>query len=478
MLRTSIIGPHSEPVKPMKNKNLKLDPEMTIFKEEPIKRERMSKLIQQFIRKVEEGYSSKDSENKSKIVKSQLLLLGMVRAIFSGIVIFLGLCTYEYWSPVSNDEPGSFLLIHIFMFVINVIQIFMYLYTIYLNGNYLKYMNIIPKRINMFYYIGPVKIVIQSIMYLVQPLYFEVFRTPAFKETFWDYANYEIGYFYRQFNDYLLLVQFTFHFWHLLYLLLEQTKWNSRKSNIRCRKFGTTNSFHFILVSLSVDQPFMFAICVFVILWVFYSIVIRITESAIYRNINPSDYPTFDDYVTAASAQSTFITYAVCFWYVFISMSTIGYGDIFVTTTFGRIWVVFVVLTGIVVVSILVVVYGNFFNFSKNERQSYNFYNTLLYKEAMKEIAARMIINGFRMRKSLMENQYNHYLHYRSLMIRYGEQMKLLRYEYNQSRSGNDHMRDLFIKIDDTCDMLIKDIEITHPGLKAYIEKHMKSKKI
>ena len=212
-------------------------------------------------------------------------------------------------------------------------------------------------------------------------------------------------------------------------------------------------------------------------LWIFYSVVIRITESGIYRSVMPGDYATFDEYLVAASAQSTLISYAVCFWYVFVSMSTIGYGDMYVNSTLGRIWVVFVVLTGIVVVSILVVVYGNFFNFSKNERLSYNFYNTLLYKESMKTIAAKMIINGYRMRKSVVENQYNQYLAYRSLMIRYGEQMKLIRYEYNQSRSGNDHMRNLFIKIDDTCDTLIKDIEVTHPGLKAYIEKHTRSKK-
>ena len=474
MLRTSIIGPPTEPIK---NKNLQLDPEMKIFKEEPMKRERTSKMIQQFIKKIEEGYSNKDSQNKSKMVKSYIDLLEIVRAILSGIVIFLGLCTYEFWSPVSSDRPGPLLLIHIFMFCVTIAQVTLYIFTIYLNGLYLKYMNIIPKRINMFYYFGPVKISIQSILYLVQPLYFSTFRVAAFTETFWDHANFEIAYFDRQFNDYLLLVQFTFNFWHLFYVLLNQSKWSSRKSNIRCRKFGTTNSFHFMLVSLSVDQPFLFTICVFVMLWIFYSVVIRITESGIYRSVMPGDYATFDEYLVAASAQSTLISYAVCFWYVFVSMSTIGYGDMYVNSTLGRIWVVFVVLTGIVVVSILVVVYGNFFNFSKNERLSYNFYNTLLYKESMKTIAAKMIINGYRMRKSVVENQYNQYLAYRSLMIRYGEQMKLIRYEYNQSRSGNDHMRNLFIKIDDTCDTLIKDIEVTHPGLKAYIEKHTRSKK-
>jgi hypothetical protein len=475
MLRKSIIGEDETNFLPLESKNFKVVRDMVPVNDEPVKKERMSKLIQRFISKIEENYSSLDSEQSSKIIQSKILILGMIRALFSGIIIFLGLTTFEYWSPLTTERQGSLLLIHLLIFVLSVIQVVMYLYSIYLNGLYQKYMNMIPKRINIFYYIGFPKIIAKTILYLVQPVNLVSFRTSLFQESYWEFP--EIRYFNRSFNDYLLLIQFSFNFWQMLYDLSGQTQWASRKSNIRCRRFGTINNFHFILVSLSVDQSFSFAILFFVILWVFYTIVIRITESGLFRSFNPAEFPSFDEYTNSVYGYSTFTNYANCFWNVFISMSTIGYGDIVVMTTLSRVWIVLVVITGIVVVSILVVVYGNFFNFSKNERLSYNFYNSLIYKEQMRNAAGKMMINGFRMRCALKTNDYSKYRHHKNLLAKFAEDFRIIRYHYNQSKDGSDHMRNLFIRIDDTCDMLLKDIERSHPGLKAYIERNIKNKK-
>jgi len=48
-----------------------------------------------------------------------------------------------------------------------------------------------------------------------------------------------------------------------------------------------------------------------------------------------------------------------CLWLVIITMTTVGYGDYYAKTLFGRIWTILCAIWGIFVVSCLVVVLTN-----------------------------------------------------------------------------------------------------------------------
>ena len=62
---------------------------------------------------------------------------------------------------------------------------------------------------------------------------------------------------------------------------------------------------------------------------------------------------------------------------MFITMSTIGYGDINVLSTFSRLWLFFISISGLCVTSIMVVSYSSFLELNNTEDKTYSFYIAL-----------------------------------------------------------------------------------------------------
>jgi hypothetical protein len=90
------------------------------------------------------------------------------------------------------------------------------------------------------------------------------------------------------------------------------------------------------------EEPLRAIFVVFVITLIFLGVGLKLSEGVLLRN-NPKLPATgFEDY-------------ANCFWCVFITMGTIGYGDYFPKTILGRGIIFATALTGIFLSSILIV---------------------------------------------------------------------------------------------------------------------------
>ena len=61
-------------------------------------------------------------------------------------------------------------------------------------------------------------------------------------------------------------------------------------------------------------------------------------------------------------------SYVDSLWYSFSVITTIGFGDVYVTTTFGRILSVFLGISGIIVVALFTSVIVNFYNEMNKKR--------------------------------------------------------------------------------------------------------------
>lgn len=67
-----------------------------------------------------------------------------------------------------------------------------------------------------------------------------------------------------------------------------------------------------------------------------------------------------------------FDVYSNCLWYAFITMSTVGYGDIYAETTYGRLISIIIGITGIFINSLITVILNDIFTFIGGELKSFN----------------------------------------------------------------------------------------------------------
>lgn len=73
-----------------------------------------------------------------------------------------------------------------------------------------------------------------------------------------------------------------------------------------------------------------------------------------------------------------------CMWNVIITLTSVGYGELFPKTFFGRIVGIIICFWGVFIVSFFVVTVTNMLNFSGSEEKSYNLLLRLYYKLELK----------------------------------------------------------------------------------------------
>ena len=87
-------------------------------------------------------------------------------------------------------------------------------------------------------------------------------------------------------------------------------------------------------------------------------------------------------------------------WNVIITMTTVGYGDIYPKTNMGRLVGVVIALWGLFLVSIFTVTLSNLFTFTGGEKKAYDLGERLKIKDELKVSAANVLSSSFRSRKA------------------------------------------------------------------------------
>lgn len=87
-------------------------------------------------------------------------------------------------------------------------------------------------------------------------------------------------------------------------------------------------------------------------------------------------------------------------WNVIITMTTVGYGDIYPKTTMGRIVGIIIALWGLFLVSIFTVTLSNLFTFSMGEKKAYELGQRLTLKDDLKVSAANVLGSSYKSRKA------------------------------------------------------------------------------
>jgi hypothetical protein len=86
-----------------------------------------------------------------------------------------------------------------------------------------------------------------------------------------------------------------------------------------------------------------------------------------------------------------FDSYQNCMWYAFITMSTVGYGDMFAKSLAGRLLATLVAVLGVFINSTLTVIMTDNFTFKGGELKAYNMLNQIEMRERL-DLIVRMLI--------------------------------------------------------------------------------------
>lgn len=85
-------------------------------------------------------------------------------------------------------------------------------------------------------------------------------------------------------------------------------------------------------------------------------------------------------------------------WNMIITMTTVGYGDVYAKSHMGRMIAIIIAFWGVFYVSLFVVALTNILNFESVESKAYMLLQRLNYKEQLREEAAGMLSAKFRVR--------------------------------------------------------------------------------
>jgi hypothetical protein len=255
---------------------------------------------------------------------------------------------------------------------------------------------------NYFNNYGITWLIFECILLFIQPIYKAGdIRVSFLKEQYYDSNTLTFPEFTRDLNEYLIIIGITIHFTNFMVNVLSFTEWHSSRAYRICKKYRVSalDPF-FVIKSYLNDNPLYFTFFLIITCSIYFSFIITVTENGYLRDIDRSLFATDADYDAEVNARSVFYSFNNIFWNVFITFTTIGYGDINVKATFSRFLIFFILCFGLVVSSIWVGVFLGFIELDTTDKLVYNNNEMVILGERIRVPAAKMIFRFYKMFKA------------------------------------------------------------------------------
>jgi hypothetical protein len=194
-----------------------------------------------------------------------------------------------------------------------------------------------------------------------------------------------------------LTIAILIRFYHFFRLINSFSIYNSLKSKSACKTMNCEADSNFILKTYLKTNPFLsLSVCVFLVI-ILFGMAEQIFEWYNRDLMNQISYLEGDPNAARVQVMNKFANVYNSFWLVLVTITTIGYGDIYPTTYAGRMLSVFACISGTFMLSLLVVFMNEMVQFDDVEKQVFN--QVLEESNSMKSFkkdACNLIIHAFK----------------------------------------------------------------------------------
>jgi hypothetical protein len=214
-------------------------------------------------------------------------------------------------------------------------------------------------------------------VYLIHPNML-FFRKQWIVEHCFTYSSPYFYYFRRNFNEYLFIFQFHVHIWKIIKNYLSSTVYAKDSTERISDMFGFNRNYVYIIKCLIKENNMMYFVILLAVIIFYMGVLLRIVE-----------YPV---YPTGSSIGDLF----TASWLSSVVVFTIGYGDIFPYTYFGRIIVIEVCFLSAIVLSFVTSQFLALFKLNDAEQASQSLQSNISLRQRMQAAASALMIYSYR----------------------------------------------------------------------------------
>jgi hypothetical protein len=321
-----------------------------------------------------------DNDYETNEMFRKLKLSEYTTSFFTSVTIIVGLVYHDINTNIKREKiPNSqinkfFINFNLIIISVSVIcfiysSVLSYLIQIEL----LKSMNKITKRTTFFNFKYFSSFLLETFFSLFHP---NIFTKNIIIHTKKNWYKVECEY---ELNDFLTFISL-FRFYVIFRCFIFLTSFYTLRANRISRLIGTELTRAFALRCFIAENPFTFllATSLFIILIAF---MLKITEGP---------------YYTAEMGINDYRKIKNCIWNVFVTITTVGYGDMYPNTLLGKIIIILASLGGVFIVSLVTIAIQNTLNMSKSEENSFNLRFDEIINEKIKKKAGLFFISSMK----------------------------------------------------------------------------------
>lgn len=192
-------------------------------------------------------------------------------------------------------------------------------------------------------------------------------------------------------------------FYLLIRFLVTNSSWESVESEEICEEEGFHPNFIFSIKALMKQRPFLSILINFAISTITFGFAVRSFERGFYED---QEYVNIPPGTVEPRPYQNYNYVWNSFWLIVVTMSTVGYGDFYPITHFGRLVVVIASFWGMIMVSQFIYTMEIQSNFSPAQAKAYELLQRLQKRNDLRQDAALLIQSWWQYYQSRLNPEY------------------------------------------------------------------------